>query len=116
MAMRAYGPGVAGAWASRQMGNKVAMTASQRCLMNCGPRLKVGRFNDPAAPTRYRPAIDEIGRMAVVFGQHVEPPRSFAHVPAVRKTRRIVVLVVPPIEELDLVGPLQVMSTATRLM
>ena len=33
-----------------------------------------------------------------------------------RKVRRIVVLVVPPIEELDLVGPVQVFSTATRLM
>ena len=32
------------------------------------------------------------------------------------KPRRIVVLVVPPIEELDLVGPVQVFSTATRLM
>jgi transcriptional regulator GlxA family with amidase domain len=33
-----------------------------------------------------------------------------------RKPRRIVVLVVPPIEELDLVGPVQVFGTATRLM
>jgi transcriptional regulator GlxA family with amidase domain len=33
-----------------------------------------------------------------------------------RKPRRIVVLVVPPIEELDLIGPVQVLSTATRLM
>jgi transcriptional regulator GlxA family with amidase domain len=33
-----------------------------------------------------------------------------------RKPRRIVVLVVPPIEELDLVGPVQVLSTASRLM
>jgi transcriptional regulator GlxA family with amidase domain len=33
-----------------------------------------------------------------------------------RKSRRMVVLVVPPIEELDLVGPVQVLSTATRLM
>jgi transcriptional regulator GlxA family with amidase domain len=32
------------------------------------------------------------------------------------KARRIVVLVVPPIEELDLIGPVQVLSTATRLM
>src|SRR4051812_12264491 len=32
------------------------------------------------------------------------------------KPRRIVVLVIPPIEELDLVGPVQVFSTATRLM
>jgi transcriptional regulator GlxA family with amidase domain len=32
-----------------------------------------------------------------------------------RTTRRIVVLVVPPIEELDLVGPVQVLSTAGRL-
>jgi transcriptional regulator GlxA family with amidase domain len=32
------------------------------------------------------------------------------------KPRRVVVLVVPPIEELDLIGPVQVMSTATRLM
>jgi transcriptional regulator GlxA family with amidase domain len=30
-------------------------------------------------------------------------------------TRRVVVLVVPPIEELDLVGPVQVLSTANRL-
>src|SRR5437868_13133821 len=33
-----------------------------------------------------------------------------------RKPRRVVVLVVPPFEELDLVGPVQVLSTATRLM
>src|SRR4051812_4002739 len=33
-----------------------------------------------------------------------------------RKPRPVVVLVVPPIEELDLVGPVQVLSTATRLM
>jgi transcriptional regulator GlxA family with amidase domain len=33
-----------------------------------------------------------------------------------RITRRIVVLVVPPIEELDLVGPVQVLSTAGRLV
>jgi len=33
-----------------------------------------------------------------------------------RKVRRVVVLVVPPIEELDLIGPVQVLSTATRLM
>jgi transcriptional regulator GlxA family with amidase domain len=33
-----------------------------------------------------------------------------------RKSRRIVVLVVPPIEELDLIGPVQVLSTASRLM
>jgi transcriptional regulator GlxA family with amidase domain len=32
------------------------------------------------------------------------------------KARRIVVLVVPPVEELDLIGPVQVLSTATRLM
>ena len=32
------------------------------------------------------------------------------------KRRRIVVLAVPPIEELDLIGPVQVLSTATRLM
>jgi transcriptional regulator GlxA family with amidase domain len=31
-------------------------------------------------------------------------------------TRRVVVLVVPPIEELDLVGPVQVLSTASRLL
>ena len=31
------------------------------------------------------------------------------------RTRRVVVLVVPPIEELDLVGPIQVLSTANRL-
>jgi transcriptional regulator GlxA family with amidase domain len=32
------------------------------------------------------------------------------------RSRRVVVLVVPPIEELDLIGPVQVLSTATRLM
>jgi transcriptional regulator GlxA family with amidase domain len=42
--------------------------------------------------------------------------RSIAHVLAMPKPRRVVVLVVPPIEELDLVGPVQVLSTATRLM
>ena len=31
------------------------------------------------------------------------------------KPRRIVVLCVPPIEELDLVAPVQVLSTANRL-
>src|SRR5215212_6696193 len=43
-------------------------------------------------------------------------PRSIAHVSTMRKPRRVVVLVVPPIEELDLVGPVQVLSTASRLM
>jgi transcriptional regulator GlxA family with amidase domain len=43
-------------------------------------------------------------------------PRSNAHLSPVRKSRRVIVLVVPPIEELDLVGPVQVLSTATRLM
>jgi transcriptional regulator GlxA family with amidase domain len=38
------------------------------------------------------------------------------HIVAMPKPRRIVVLVVPPIEELDLIGPVQVFSTATRLM
>jgi transcriptional regulator GlxA family with amidase domain len=41
---------------------------------------------------------------------------SDAIVAVMRKPRRIVVLVVPPVEELDLVGPVQVLSTATRLM
>lgn len=36
--------------------------------------------------------------------------------PNTRITKRIVVLVVPPIEELDLVGPVQVLSTASRLL
>ena len=42
--------------------------------------------------------------------------RPRTHVSPMPKTRRMVVLVVPPIEELDLVGPVQVLSTATRLM
>jgi transcriptional regulator GlxA family with amidase domain len=42
--------------------------------------------------------------------------QPITHVSVVSKSRRIVVLVVPPIEELDLVGPVQVLSTATRLM
>ena len=42
--------------------------------------------------------------------------RSVPHIPAMRKPRRIVVLAVPPIEELDLVGPVQVLSTASRLL
>jgi len=33
-----------------------------------------------------------------------------------RATRRVVVVVVPPIEELDLIGPVQVLSTANRLV
>jgi putative intracellular protease/amidase len=43
-------------------------------------------------------------------------PAGTTHIVAMRKPRRVVVLVVPPIEELDLVGPVQVLSTATRLM
>ena len=43
-------------------------------------------------------------------------PDWAAHIPLMPKPRRVVVLVVPPIEELDLVGPVQVLSTATRLM
>jgi transcriptional regulator GlxA family with amidase domain len=39
-----------------------------------------------------------------------------AHIAIMPKTRRMVVLVVPPIEELDLVGPVQVLSTASRLI
>lgn len=35
--------------------------------------------------------------------------------PVLRTSQRILVLVVPPIEELDLVGPVQVLSTASRL-
>jgi transcriptional regulator GlxA family with amidase domain len=34
---------------------------------------------------------------------------------ALHRQRRIVVLVVPPVEELDLVGPIQVLSAANRL-
>ena len=37
------------------------------------------------------------------------------HIPGMPKPRRVVVLVIPPFEELDLVGPVQVLSTATRL-
>jgi transcriptional regulator GlxA family with amidase domain len=46
----------------------------------------------------------------------LSPSRCDPHIAAMRKPCRIVVLVVPPIEELDLVGPVQVLSTATRLM
>src|SRR5215208_382775 len=46
----------------------------------------------------------------------LRPPRSVPHIVAMPKPRRVAVLVVPPIEELDLVGPVQVLSTATRLM
>jgi transcriptional regulator GlxA family with amidase domain len=37
-------------------------------------------------------------------------PRSALH-----RQRRVIVLVVPPVEELDLVGPIQVLSAANRL-
>jgi transcriptional regulator GlxA family with amidase domain len=42
--------------------------------------------------------------------------RSVPHISPMRKAHRVVVLVVPPIEELDLIGPVQVLSTATRLL
>ena len=61
-------------------------------------------------------ATRRIGRVSVRFGQRLRPPRSRAHIVRMPKPRRMVVLVVPPIEELDLVGPVQVLSTATRLM
>jgi transcriptional regulator GlxA family with amidase domain len=41
---------------------------------------------------------------------------ALAHIARMRKRRRIVVLVVPPVEELDLIGPVQVLSTSSRLM
>jgi transcriptional regulator GlxA family with amidase domain len=46
----------------------------------------------------------------------LSPLQFTPHIVAMPKTRRMVVLVIPPIEELDLVGPVQVFSTATRLM
>jgi len=46
----------------------------------------------------------------------VKPTGRTARDAGTRRPRRVVVLVVPPIEELDLVGPLQVLSTASRLM
>jgi transcriptional regulator GlxA family with amidase domain len=45
------------------------------------------------------------------MGKHLEKTKAKAAI----KTRRIVVVVVPPIEELDLVGPMQVFSAANRL-
>jgi transcriptional regulator GlxA family with amidase domain len=41
--------------------------------------------------------------------------RRALHIGAMPRPRRIVVLAVPPIEELDLVAPVQVLSTANRL-
>jgi transcriptional regulator GlxA family with amidase domain len=51
-----------------------------------------------------------------VSARRLSPHRTDAHIAAMPRPRRIVVLVAPPIEELDLVGPVQVLSTASRLM
>src|SRR5262249_23475377 len=45
----------------------------------------------------------------------LSPRRSTLHIGAMPRPRRVVVLAVPPIEELDLVAPVQVLSTANRL-
>jgi transcriptional regulator GlxA family with amidase domain len=46
----------------------------------------------------------------------LSPGEIAVHVLPMRKSRRVIVLVIPPIEELDLVGPVQVLSTASRLL
>jgi hypothetical protein len=43
------------------------------------------------------------------------PPPNKAGTRRASASRRIVVLVVPPVDELDLVGPLQVFSSVNRL-
>jgi len=45
----------------------------------------------------------------------LRPSGRALHIGAMPRPRRIVVLAVPPIEELDLVAPVQVLSTANRL-
>ncbi len=63
------------------------------------------------APT----AREESDDLPPVSANLLKESPSTPHIGAMPK-RRVVVLAVPPIEELDLVGPVQVFSTATRLL
>src|SRR5262245_44873652 len=51
----------------------------------------------------------------IVFGEMVNNTRKEGGQGRRVWKRRIVVVVVPPVEELDLVGPVQVLSAANRL-
>src|SRR5215510_10116342 len=51
----------------------------------------------------------------IVFGEMVNKTRKEGGQGHRQLKRRIVVVVVPPVEELDLVGPVQVLSAANRL-
>lgn len=66
---------------------------------------------------RPREKSDEFPSISANFpADTLSRPRSVLHIAAMGKPSRIVVLAVPPIEELDLIAPVQVLSTANRLM
>ena len=66
---------------------------------------------------QYMPAgATNSDKCRAVSANVVEAPRADSQCFHMPTPRRVVVLVVPPIEELDLIGPVQVFSTATRLM
>src|SRR6185312_6365531 len=101
------------------VGTITAIIDSQRRLIV--PFLALGHC--PLAASRYRrtghsiapaPAISD--KFRALSANRLSRSGFVPHIVAMPKPRRIVVLVVPPIEELDLVGPVQVFSTATRLM
>jgi transcriptional regulator GlxA family with amidase domain len=76
------------------------------------------RARVPTISAKQRIPIAEAANLIAYLQQTMTPcvdkdasaPRSTS-----RKRRRIIVVVVPPIDELDLVGPLQVFSAANRL-
>jgi transcriptional regulator GlxA family with amidase domain len=65
---------------------------------------------------RILPVATKPANFQALSANQLSVARFGSHIGSMRKQRRIVVLVVPPIEELDLVGPVQVFSTATRLL
>src|SRR5262245_60474167 len=124
--MRAYGPlslwtsAPPAAWATRSAGSSVPTISSQRWFMIFTSTASYGRptrrfpteisANPPSSLPRLRNASmrrDSEQRMASASRKSA-PDRSSA-------SRRVVVVLVPPIDELDLVGPLEVFKSVNRL-
>jgi transcriptional regulator GlxA family with amidase domain len=73
-----------------------------------GPPVRLSAY-----PTLFHPT--KAAEFPPVSAKQLSPTSVAPHIGAMRKPLRVIVLVVPPIEELDLVGPVQVLSTANRL-
>jgi transcriptional regulator GlxA family with amidase domain len=97
-------------------GNKQRMTKSPRIQppysvpdeMSACPPVRL------PYPTLFRPT--KAADFPAVSAKWLSPTAVAPHICRMPEPRRIVVLAVPPIEELDLIGPVQVFSTASRIL